>query len=231
MGLKARTPKSSTSRRPKAGATPVRTPARRVSSGKSRVARRRAGNDTVEAYIARLDAELRAVTERLRELVRESAPDATESIKWAQPVYEIEGPFAYLRASTGHVTLGFWRGAELADPRGLLEGEGERMMHLKLAAVDEIDADAVRGFVREAVSLNRQHGNPTIPRVARATPVRPTSAETDAGWTRPTTEEVSESHIESESSLAGGTPPGGTHVGTPPAGPDDDLDDGDDVSA
>src|SRR4051812_43119370 len=133
MGLKAKTSAAASSR-PAPRAVPARTPPRRTSADKSRAARKRAGNDTVDAYIARLDAAQRAITERLRALVREAAPEATESIKWAQPVYEIDGPFAYLRASSAHVTLGFWRGTELSDPGGLLIGEGDRMKHLKVAS-------------------------------------------------------------------------------------------------
>jgi len=55
-------------------------------------------------------------------LVRKAAPKSRASIKWAQPVYEQGGPFAFIKAATAHVTIGFWLGAELKDPKGLLEG-------------------------------------------------------------------------------------------------------------
>jgi hypothetical protein len=115
---------------------------------------------TVDAYIASLDAPLADVATAVRELVREAAPDATESIKWAQPVYEDNGPFAYFRASSRHVTFGFWRGAELDDPHGLLEGAGEQMRHVKLASPDDVDAGLAE-LVLQAVELNRAQGDPT----------------------------------------------------------------------
>ena len=39
---------------------------------------------------------------------------------------------AYVNALTAHVNVGFFRGAELADPAGLLEGSGKSMRHVKL---------------------------------------------------------------------------------------------------
>ena len=121
----------------------------------------RAAGLTVDAYIAALAAPQRAIATTLRALVRREAPGATESIKWGQPVWDESGPFAFLRAARAHVTLGFWRGAELPDRGGLLEGEGDRMRHVKIPVGREVPTAALEGFVREAVRLNRVHGTPT----------------------------------------------------------------------
>jgi hypothetical protein len=95
-------------------------------------------------------------------LVKKAAPDATASIKWGQPVFESNGPFAYIRPARGHVTFGFWRGGEIADPKKLLEGDGDRMQHMKLAGLDAIDEKAITAMVKEAVRLNREKGSPTM---------------------------------------------------------------------
>jgi len=55
-------------------------------------------------------------------LVRAAAPEAVESIKWGEPVYELNGAFAFIKAATVHVTIGFWRGTEIPDPSGLPRG-------------------------------------------------------------------------------------------------------------
>jgi hypothetical protein len=55
-------------------------------------------NKTVDGYLAALPPEVREIAERLRHIVRQAAPGARESIKWAQPVYEDNGPFAYIKA-------------------------------------------------------------------------------------------------------------------------------------
>jgi hypothetical protein len=54
-------------------------------------------------------------------LVRNAAPAAKESIKWAQPVWELNGPVCSIKAFPNGTNINFWRGAELAeraDPNG-----------------------------------------------------------------------------------------------------------------
>jgi hypothetical protein len=58
------------------------------------------------------------------------------------------------------VNIGFWRGTQLDDAAGILEGEGERMKHLTLREGNPIPADELARFVRQAVELNRDHGSP-----------------------------------------------------------------------
>ena len=119
---------------------------------------------TVDEYIAALDEPRRATAARLRTLVREAVPEARESVKWAQPVYDQDGPFVALKAFPKHVTLTFWRGATLAessDPAGLLEGEGDRMRHIRFQALPDIREAEVASIVRAAAALNRELGDPT----------------------------------------------------------------------
>lgn len=116
---------------------------------------------TIDEYIAGLGGDWRSdVVARLRTIVDTAAPEASSTIKWAQPVWDSNGPFAYIKAFGSSVNIGFWRGAQLEDGAGILEGEGERMKHLTLRAGDAIPADELAGFVRQAVALNREHGSP-----------------------------------------------------------------------
>ena len=116
---------------------------------------------TIDEYIEGLGGDWRSATVAdLRRVVDEAAPDAKASIKWAQPVWESNGPFAYVKAFGRSVNIGFWRGAQLDDPAGILEGDGDRMKHVTLREGDAIPADALAGFVKQAVELNRELGNP-----------------------------------------------------------------------
>lgn len=121
----------------------------------------KAKSETVDTYVSALGDWRGDVVRRVRGLIREAAPDATESIKWAQPVYELNGPFAYVRAFTSHVNFGFWRGADLADKHNLLVGSGTTMRHVTLSSPDDIRDDAFKELVRNAVRLNRTLGDPT----------------------------------------------------------------------
>ena len=116
---------------------------------------------TVDEYIEGLEGWQAEAVSKLREIVKRAAPDASEAVKWAQPVYDKGGPFAYIRAFKNHVNFGFWRGASLEDPNGLLQGDGDKMRHLKLTGIDEINPEVFSALVRQAVQLNETLGDPT----------------------------------------------------------------------
>jgi hypothetical protein len=116
---------------------------------------------TVDGYIAGLEGWQAEIVSKVRSIVRAAAPDAQESIKWAQPVYETNGPVCYIKAFKKSVNFGFWRGVDLEDPRGLLKGSGEKMRHVPLTSTDEIDETVFAEFVRQAVELNLDKGDPS----------------------------------------------------------------------
>ena len=58
--------------------------------------------------------------------------------------------FAYVNAFTAHANVGFFRGAEIADPKGLLEGTGRFMRHVKLRPGDDVDATALEALIHTA---------------------------------------------------------------------------------
>ena len=115
----------------------------------------------VDEYIDGLGGWQTDVATRVRAIVINVAPEAKESIKWAQPVYELNGSFAYMKAFKNSVNFGFWRGIDLDDPQGLLQGTGEKMRHVKLAGLEDIDDEAFAAYVQQAVALNLEKGDPT----------------------------------------------------------------------
>ena len=83
---------------------------------------------------------LRACGEDVRELLHDGWPTACVE----------DAAFAYTSVHAAHVNLGFYRGAELPDPPGLLYGGGKRMRHVKLMPGDEIDEDALKTLIEAA---------------------------------------------------------------------------------
>ncbi|HET7082214.1 MAG TPA: DUF1801 domain-containing protein [Candidatus Limnocylindria bacterium] len=122
------------------------------------------GQKTVDEYIAAFDDWRTDAMKRLREVVKEGAPHSAVAIKWAQPVWEWNGPMIWMKAYPKHVDIGFWRGTEMDDPKKVLTGDGERMRHIKITSVDDIPADALVDLVKQAVKLNTAKGNPTLGR-------------------------------------------------------------------
>lgn len=115
----------------------------------------------VDEYLSKVAPWQRAVIEKLRGVLKMAAPHASESIKWGQPVYEHKGPFAYIKAHAAQVNFGFWRGAELDDHKRMLQGEGERMRHVKILETHVIDELTLGAFVKQAFALNDKKGDPT----------------------------------------------------------------------
>ncbi|MGQ0600938.1 MAG: DUF1801 domain-containing protein [Anaerolineales bacterium] len=115
----------------------------------------------VDDYIAGLPGEHGAIIKELRAIIMKAAPKAEEAVKWAQPVYSFNGPMIFIKAHAKHVNFGFWRGAQMKDAKGLLAGDGDRMRHVKLASVKDINKAAYADFVKQAMALNAKHGDPT----------------------------------------------------------------------
>ena len=115
----------------------------------------------VDEYIAGLEGWKADVVTCVRRILQGHAPEAKETIKWAQPVYESQGPFAYIKAHKNSVNFGFWRGVDLKDPKGLLQGSGDKMRHVKLTGLEDIDEGAFADFIAQALQLNRTKGDPT----------------------------------------------------------------------
>ena len=59
-------------------------------------------------------------------------------------------PFGYVGVFTAHVNVGFFYGAGLADPAGLLEGSGKSMRHVKLKPGVATDDAALERLIEAA---------------------------------------------------------------------------------
>ena len=87
----------------------------------------------VEAWFAKPDAEMRRIAEPWFERMRGCGPDVRELIHDRHPVACVgDAAFAYVDAFNAHVNVGFFFGAELDDPAGLIAGAGKRMRHVKV---------------------------------------------------------------------------------------------------
>jgi len=63
-----------------------------------------------------------------------------------------DAPFGYVNAFKAHVNVGFFQGAELPDPAGLLEGSGKFMRHVKLKPGAAMNSAALHKLIDEAYS-------------------------------------------------------------------------------
>src|SRR5690348_8317700 len=77
--------------------------------------------------------DLGVIAQRWFEIMRACGDDVRELLHDGHPTACVgDAAFAYVNAFRDHVNVGFFRGAEIADPEDLLEGTGKFMRHVKL---------------------------------------------------------------------------------------------------
>jgi len=98
----------------------------------------------IEAWMHEHSGVLGAIAQRWFEVMRGCGDDVQELLHDGHPTACVgDAAFGYVNAFKGHVNVGFFRGAEIADPEGLLEGTGKFMRHVKLGPDRAVDATAL----------------------------------------------------------------------------------------
>jgi len=105
----------------------------------------------VAAWLDDRSDDLGAIARRWFAVIRDCGDDVRELVHDGCPVgCAGDAAFAYVNAFTAHVNVGFFRGAELPDPTGLLEGTGKFMRHVKLRPEREVDEIALTELIDAA---------------------------------------------------------------------------------
>jgi hypothetical protein len=76
----------------------------------------------------------------VRELLHDGCPVACVN----------DAAFGYVNVFKAHVNVGFFTGAFLEDPQGLLEGNGKRMRHVRIRPGSDLDARALGELIESA---------------------------------------------------------------------------------
>ena len=105
----------------------------------------------VDAWFASPHDELRRLAQPWFERMRACGPEVRELMHDGCPTACVDdAAFGYVAAFTAHVSVGFFHGASLDDPSGLLLGAGKRMRHVKLHWGRPVDAGALAALVSAA---------------------------------------------------------------------------------
>ncbi len=106
---------------------------------------------TFDLYLADQSPTNQKLIRALRKLVKAKAAKLEESVKWGNGCW-VKGkhPIAYVYSAPDHVQFGFFRGSSLDDPRGLLQGNGAYVRHVKVRKLGDIDATAFGALLRAA---------------------------------------------------------------------------------
>jgi hypothetical protein len=105
----------------------------------------------VDAWLNRQKGALGATAQRWFAAMRECGDEVRELLHDGCPVACLgDAPFAYVNVFTAHVNVGFFQGAALADPAGLLQGNGKFMRHVKLKPGTAVDDAALARLIDAA---------------------------------------------------------------------------------
>jgi hypothetical protein len=105
----------------------------------------------VEAWMHEHAGELGTIARRWFEVMRTCGGDVRELLHDGHPTACVgDAAFAYVNAFTAHVNVGFFRGAEISDPDGLMEGTGKYMRHVKLRPERDVDHTALAKLIATA---------------------------------------------------------------------------------
>ena len=103
--------------------------------------------------------EVADIARRLRALVYEELPEAVEVVRLGDGAASLglgekkmSEAAVYVMPHADRVNLGFYHGAALEDPAGLLEGTGKRLRHVKVRHLADAEDPALRTLVKRAVA-------------------------------------------------------------------------------
>jgi hypothetical protein len=105
----------------------------------------------IDAWLRTHDGALGAEARRWFEVMRACGDDVRELLHDGHPTACVgDAAFAYVNVFTAHVNVGFFQGASLDDPHGLLTGTGRFMRHVKIGPGRRVDEAALRNLIRAA---------------------------------------------------------------------------------
>lgn len=116
-------------------------------------------NPVVEAYLKKKNHPLNAEINRVREIILSVDDQIEETIKWSSPTFMYKGNIAsYYMNAKKLVSLMFHKGASIADPHGLLEGEGSTSRVARFLDGEDIEnkKEALEEVVREWIKMMDQ---------------------------------------------------------------------------
>ena len=106
---------------------------------------------SIDTWMRQHTGELGDIAKHWFEIMRKCGSDVREVLHDGHPTACVaDAAFAYVNAFRAHVNVGFFRGAEITDPAGLLQGTGKFMRHVKISPGGVLDATALSKLVGAA---------------------------------------------------------------------------------
>jgi hypothetical protein len=119
-------------------------------------------DDAVDAWLESRSPLLGSLAREWFARMRGCGGDVRELLHDGHPTACVgDAAFAYTNVFTSHVNVGFFHGATLPDPAGLLQGNGKFMRHVKLKPGETVDASALQALITAAYLDVRKRSDPS----------------------------------------------------------------------
>src|SRR5687767_7721019 len=113
------------------------------------------GSSDVDKWVkARVLPQYHDIVAVIRQLMRESAPDAKEMISYGIPAYKGRRMLSVISPTKQGITFAFSRGAAFEDKYGLLEGVGKVSKNVRMKNLKEVNKRALRYYIKQALELD-----------------------------------------------------------------------------
>lgn len=111
----------------------------------------------IKEFLESLPPAKRKLVMRVRGVVLKTDPSIKEAVKWGNLTFTSNGniAFIYTYHTKDYINLGFFKGTELSDPGGLLEGTGKAMRHTKIQEEEDINEGQISQWIKQAIEINR----------------------------------------------------------------------------
>ncbi|BBX15241.1 hypothetical protein CRI77_22515 [Mycolicibacterium duvalii] len=102
--------------------------------------------------------------DEIRSLITQAEPEVVEEVKWRKPsnpdgvpAFSLDGLICTLEMYKGKVKVNFAKGSSIKDPDGLFNASLEAPVgrSIDLREHDDLEPDAFKALIREAVAVNR----------------------------------------------------------------------------
>ncbi len=104
-----------------------------------------------DEYLKAQSPKNQEIIRALRKFVKRIEPKLSEAVKWGNGCWiGNAGPVAYVYSDSEYVQFGFFNGSSLKDGKGLLEGKGQYVRHIKVRKRSAIDEPAFSALLRQA---------------------------------------------------------------------------------
>jgi len=114
---------------------------------------------TFDELMEGVAGEVQAIADSLRKTVYEIHPACVEVVRLGDSAAcmgvgpkKMSEAYCYIMPQKDRVNLGFFVGAALPDPVGLLEGTGKTLRHVKVRSLDEAKSAVLHDLIRAALA-------------------------------------------------------------------------------